>query len=98
MADIRVTTQKLRETSTELQAKKDDIARRLDELSELEQRLGTMWEGPAKDSFHGAFTQTHSNCKGFLEAVKGCVVKLDETAAKYEANEARAVEAASKRV
>ena len=36
MADIRVTTQKLRETSTELQAKKDDIARRLDELSELE--------------------------------------------------------------
>ena len=93
MAEIKVTTQKLRDTSNDLQAKKDDIARRLDE-----QRLGAMWEGPAKESFHGAFSQTYNNCKGFLESVKAFIVKLDETAAKYESNEARAAEAASKRV
>ena len=33
MAEIKVTTQKLRDTSNDLQAKKDDIARRLDELN-----------------------------------------------------------------
>ena len=98
MAEIKVTTQKLRDTSTDLQAKKDDIAKRLDELNELEQRLGSMWEGQAKESFHAAFMQTHSNCKNFLEAVKAFIVKLDETASKYDSNEARAVEAASKRV
>ena len=98
MAEIKVTTQKLRDTSNDLQAKKDDIARRLDELNELEQRLGAMWEGRAKESFHGAFSQTYNNCKGFLESVKAFIVKLDETAAKYESNEARAAEAASKRV
>ena len=92
MAEIKVTTQKLRDTSSELQAKKDDIARRLDELNELEQRLGRMWE-----SFHGAFTQTYNSCKNFLEAVKSFIVKLDETAAKYDANEARATEAAGRR-
>lgn len=97
MAEIKVTTQKLRDVSTELQAKKDDITRRLDSLSELEQRLGSMWEGPAKDSFRTAFNQTHENCKTFLEAVKAFVVKLDETATKYENNEARATEAAAKR-
>ena len=97
MAEIKVTTQKLRDTSSELQAKKDDIARRLDELNELQQRLGSMWEGAAKESFHGAFTQTYNSCKNFLEAVKSFIVKLDETAAKYDANEARATEAAGRR-
>lgn len=98
MAEIKVTTQKLRETSNDLQAKKADITRKLDELSELEQRLGTMWEGPAKESFHGAFTQTYNNCKGFMDAVNSFIVKLDEAASKYDSNELRAAEAASRRM
>ena len=98
MAEIKVTTQKLRETSSDLQTKKQDIAKKLDELSELEQRLGTMWEGPAKESFHAAFTQTYNNCKGFMDAVNAFIIKLDEAASKYDNNESRAAEAASKRM
>lgn len=99
MAEIKVTTQKLRETSNDLQAKKADITRKLDELSELEQKLGTMWEGPAKESFHGAFTQTYNNCKNFMDnAVNSFIVKLDEAASKYDSNELRAAEAASRRM
>ena len=98
MAEIKVTPGVLRKKSEELQAGVKNLTQKMTELQERESNLSSMWQGAAKDSFHNAFMTSYSECQPFFQELQRFIVKLDETAKQYEMAEARAAEAAQKRM
>ena len=98
MAEIKVTPAVLRQKSEELQTGVKNLAQKMNELQERENSLSGMWQGAAKDSFHNAFMTSYNECQPFFQELQRFIVKLDETAKQYEMAEARATEAAQKRM
>ncbi len=97
MAQIKVQPSVLRNKAAELQTQSDALSGKMDELLDREHQLSTMWEGPAKESFHNSFMTSYENCQPFFQELKRFIMKLEETAQVYEEAEAQAEQSAAQR-
>lgn len=97
MAMIRVTSARLRAAAESLQDLNNQFKNRAEELNGKEQSLSQMWEGQARDAFHGAFVRDSEQMSAFYSLINQYVRALLEIATRYEQAEARNAEIAGAR-
>lgn len=97
MAMIQVTSSRLRNAAENLQNLNGQFKNRTEELWGKEQDLTRMWEGQAKDAFHGAFVKDRQQMETFGQLISQYVQALLEIAVRYEQAEARNAEIAGAR-
>ncbi len=97
MAMIQVTSSRLRSAAENLQNLNSQFKSKTEELWEKEQELAQMWEGQAKDAFHGAFVKDKQQMEAFGQLIVQYVQALLEIALRYEQAEARNAEIAGAR-
>lgn len=97
MAMILVTSQKIREAAENLGQLNRQFKGKTEELTTREQALCQMWEGQAKNAFHGAFERDSRQMEAFHGLVNKYVQVLLEIAQRYEQAEARNAEIAGGR-
>lgn len=97
MVMIQVTSSGLRNAAETLQSLNSQFKGKTEELWGREQELSQMWEGQAKDAFHGAFVKDRQQMEAFCQLIDRYVQALLEIAARYEQAEARNAEIAGTR-
>lgn len=97
MAMIQVTSARLRSAAGELQNLNGQFRSKTKDLQGKEQALCQMWEGQAKDAFHGAFTKDSQQMEAFFQLINQYIQALLEIAKRYEQAEARNAQTASAR-
>ena len=97
MAMIQVTSSRLRSAAENLQNLNSQFKSKTEELWGKEQELAQMWEGQAKDAFHGAFVKDKQQMEAFGQLIVQYVQALLEIALRYEQAEARNAEIAGTR-
>ena len=97
MAMIRVTSARLRSAAGELQNLNGQFQSRARELQGKEQALCQMWEGQAKEAFHGAFTKDSQQMDAFYRLINQYIQAMLEIAARYEQAEVRNAQTAAAR-
>ncbi len=95
MAEIRVTSAKLRSGATDLQKLNGQLRTKISELESAESSLNGMWDGEANDKFHMAFSKDKTQMYRFFDAVEQYIRALQQIAENYEAAERRNVAAVS---
>lgn len=91
-------------TGTELQAKAEELASfnanfksQVDDLESQETALVGMWEGEAKEAFHGAFGKDKIQMTNFYNAIAQYVTALNNIATQYNNAEVKNVQIANER-
>ena len=97
MAMIRVTSARLRSAAGELQNLNGQFQSKAKDLQGKEQALCQMWEGQAKEAFHGAFTKDSQQMDAFYRLINQYIQAMLEIAGRYEQAEARNAQTASAR-
>lgn len=97
MAMIQVTSSRLRSAAENLQNLNSQFKSKTEGLWGKEQELAQMWEGQAKDAFHGAFVKDKQQMEAFGQLIVQYVQALLEIALRYEQAEARNAEIAGTR-
>ena len=97
MAMIQVTSARLRSAAGELQNLNGQFQSRARELQGKEQALCQMWDGQAKDAFHGAFSRDSQQMDAFFRLINQYIQALLEIAKRYEQAEARNAQTAASR-
>lgn len=97
MAMIRVTAARLRDAAENLRNLNTQFRSSTQELSGKEQSLQSMWDGQAKEAFHGAFMRDSEQMEAFYQLIEKYIQTLLEIATRYEQAEARDAEIAGTR-
>jgi WXG100 family type VII secretion target len=97
MAQIRVTSSRLRSAAESLQNLNNQFKNKSENLCSREQALSQMWEGQAQTAFHSAFQKDSQQMNTFYQLINQYVSALLEIAARYEKAEARNAEIAGNR-
>lgn len=97
MGFFQVTASELRRKAETMQSLNRQFGVKSSELEEKEAALCTMWEGQAKEAFHGAFQKDRQQMEAFERLIDRYVQTLLEIATRYEEAEARNAELASSR-
>ena len=88
MAEIRVTTAELRRKAEELKGMNSQFKAKVEDLTNCEQSLASMWEGEAKTAFHTAFNNDKIQWNNFHTLVEQYIVTLMNIATEYDNKEA----------
>lgn len=83
MSDFRVTVNELKSKVETLRQLNGQFKSQVDELTTTEANLTSMWEGPARDTFHRAFEGDKIQMGNFYNAVEVYAQRLEEIASRY---------------
>ena len=97
MAEIKVTSQVLRNKANDLKGYIGKFESERQNLVTAEQTLMTKFEGDAATTFDGNFKAFNSQMENFKKVVDDYVVKLESMAEAYERSEAQAAQAAGQK-
>lgn len=78
---IRVNTESLNRTSSELQAKLEKVKKDIENISGDMDKLNSMWEGDAHTAFTQQISQDISNLSSACDGVQG-IIRYEENAVK----------------
>lgn len=84
---IKVTPKTLREKANTLRNYNKTFNQKVGDLKTLQQKLNTMWDGEANDSFNKDFQKDAKQLDAFYKAVDGYVKALEKIADNYENTE-----------
>lgn len=97
MAEIRVTSAELRRKAEELRNLNSQFKSKVEELTNCELSLASMWEGDAKTAFHNSFNNDKIQWNNFHTLIEQYIVTLMNIAAEYDNKEAMNANIASSR-
>lgn len=97
MAEFTVTAAQLQSKAEELSQYNASFKKEVENLNQTETQLMGMWDGEAKDTFHGAFNRDKVNMDNFYNAIAQYVNALQQIAAKYAQAESQNTQIASQR-
>ena len=97
MAEIKATAAEIRKKADELRQLNTQFKQKVEALAGSEQNLTSMWEGPAKESFHRAFSNDRSQMDNFNATINQDAAALDTIAAEYDKRESMNVNIANQR-
>lgn len=97
MAEIRVTSAELRRKADELKNLNSQFKAKVEDLTNCEGSLASMWEGDAKNAFHTAFNNDKIQWNNFHTLIEQYIVTLNNIAAEYDNKEALNANIASQR-
>ena len=97
MAEIKVTSQVLRNKANDLKGYIGKFESERQNLVTAEQTLMTKFEGDAATTFDANFKAFNSQMENFKKVVDEYVVKLNSMAEAYERSEAQAAQAAGQK-
>ena len=97
MAEIRVTSAELRRKADELKNLNSQFRAKVEDLTNCEGSLASMWEGDAKNAFHTAFNNDKIQWNNFHTLIEQYIVTLNNIAAEYDNKEAINTNIASSR-
>ncbi len=84
MSSITVTPAQLKSAATQLEGLNAQFKSAVSALEGHEQSVCSMWEGDAKQAFHGAFTRDKGNMELFYNNIQKFIAALNSAAIKYE--------------
>lgn len=97
MAEIKATAAEIRKKADELRQLNSQFKQKVEALSSSEQNLTSMWEGPAKESFHRAFSNDRGQMDNFNATINQYAAALDTIAVEYDKRESMNVNIANQR-
>lgn len=97
MAEIKVTSQELRNKANDLQGYISKFEAERQNLVTAEKTLMSTFEGDAANAFNRNFTTFDSQMVNFKKVVDEYVVKLNSIAESYERSEAQAAQIAEQK-
>ena len=97
MSFYQVNSRELRNSGDQLMNLVEKFKVQKEELSSIEQALGSMWEGEAKESFHSAFLRDCGQMEAFAEVVTGYFQVMESIADRYDVAESRNLSIANNR-
>lgn len=97
MSGFRVNSQELRSKASQLEQLNSNFQKKVQDLSNSEQNLATMYEGDAQKAFHNAFTNDQQQFLNFYNGIAKYVQALISAADQYERAEAKNVTTATTR-
>ena len=97
MAEIKVTSQELKNKAAALRQLNKTFKNKVAEMTQNEQRLMTMWDGEAKDAFHKAYISDKGQMDAFYQVIEQYCVALEKNATKYEQIEKKNLSTAATR-
>lgn len=98
MTDFSVSVQDLRTKVEALRTLNSEFKARTNDLTNTEASLNGMWEGEAREAFHGAFQSDITQMGNFYNAIEVYAMRLNDMANRYEAAEEANLEIATDRV
>lgn len=98
MTDFSVSVQELRTKVEALRTLNSEFKARTNDLTNTEASLNGMWEGEAREAFHGAFQSDITQMSNFYNAIEVYAMRLADMASRYEAAEVANLEIATERV
>lgn len=97
MSQIKVMTNELKSRIENLRSLNTQFKNAVTQLETTEGNLRNMWEGPANEAFHNAFTSDKEQMYNFYSAIELYAQKLEVILAKYIQAENENVELANTR-
>ena len=97
MSNFEVRYDELKKRADQLSEMNERFKTMINSLSEKEASLNNMWEGEARDQFHSAFTSDYNQMLVFNETVAKYVAALRQIADTYEQKEQANINLASTR-
>ena len=89
MANIRVDTQKLRSTASELRNLNRKLTSEAATMSSNQRSLTAMWDGPSNETFDQAFNKNLNEFRAFTTLIERYSTALEDYARQYEDTERR---------
>ncbi|HCT91638.1 MAG TPA: hypothetical protein DF613_09725 [Lachnospiraceae bacterium] len=86
---IKVTPKTLTDKATQLKNLNKNFKQKVADLRSLEQKLDSMWDGDANDSFRKDFQKDATQMDNFYNAVEAYVSTLNQIADNYANAEAK---------
>lgn len=86
---IKVTPKTLKDKATTLRNYNKSFNQKVGNLKTLQQKLNSMWDGEANDSFNKDFQKDAKQLDAFYKAVEEYAKALDKIADNYEKTEER---------
>ncbi|MDO4623022.1 MAG: WXG100 family type VII secretion target [Eubacteriales bacterium] len=81
---ISISTSMIRKQAESLETKSNKIKMQLQDLQRAEQNLGSMWDGPSKQSFDATFKNNYAEYEKFKMMIDQYAAKLRDIASEYE--------------
>ena len=84
MAQIKVSPKALEQDATTLATMNADLKKEVQALTQMENSLSQMWEGPARDEFHNFFQKDNQQMIAFCDLIDQYVRTLADIAQSYD--------------
>ena len=84
MADIKVSTQQLRNVASQLSTMKSRLVNEASAMRTNQRTLTGQWDGPSNEAFDRAFNRNVSEFENFNNLVQDYINALNNYAAQYE--------------
>ena len=97
MPEIRVSSQQLSAKADELQQLNESLKSQIGILESTEASIAGMWDGQAKETFHGEFQKDKAQMETLKKTLDQYITALREIAANYAQKEAANQEIAAAR-
>ena len=97
MAEIKVTTTELKNKAAELRQLNNQFKKAVEDMTNNEQQLMTMWDGDSKETFHKAYTSDIGQMEVFYQTIEAYCQVLEFNANNYDTAEQENNEIAASR-
>ena len=94
---FRVSPEQLVKQAEELQSLNEKFKTEVQAMTEKEQALSGMWEGPARDAFHNAYATDLAKFENFYNGINLFLKALADAAQEYAKAEQQAASIANQR-
>ena len=91
MSFIEVTSDELKNKAAELQGLNARYQTEIENITNCQTNLNTMWEGEARDAFNQVFMKNRETLESFKVAIDSYIQALNVIAMRYEETEKRNV-------